>query len=397
MKALVMACSTGGGHISCARAICKEMNRQGWEAVYMDPYTLTSQRLASHVGSAYVDLVQYSARLFGGVYRIGQFYEYLEHKYNLPDPVLEIQKRTAIRLGQWLDEHPTDLIVCSHPYPAFMVSLLKRQGRSLPASILVATDYTCIPFESDSLCDWMVIGAEQLEHAFVHAGVRPSMLAATGIPCDSVYDTPMSKEEACRQVHLDPALRYILMAGGSMGSSTLLQTISQIRSWIHTQENIHLIVSCGRNADLQQQLKALQDPLLHVTGFTDQMRAYEAACSVFLTKPGGLSITEAAAAGVPLLLCDPIPGCETENAAFFEAYGMALYARDASEIPEKLQLLLADTQQARQIRSSMSLAQKTFLPHPSARNFVNFAWQAVHLHARKERHDEEKSIPDLHL
>ena len=51
--------------------------------------------------------------------------------------------------------------------------------------------------------------------------------------------------------------------------------------------------------------------------FTDNVQLYMDACDVLLTKPGGLSSTEAAVKNVPMVHTDPIPGCETKNAQFF--------------------------------------------------------------------------------
>ena len=58
-------------------------------------------------------------------------------------------------------------------------------------------------------------------------------------------------------------------------------------------------------------------------GFTDQMPLYLSACDVVFTKPGGLTSTEAAVIGVPIIHTAPIPGCETINRRFFMRAGMS--------------------------------------------------------------------------
>ncbi|MFR7461994.1 MAG: hypothetical protein ACLUW8_14630 [Subdoligranulum sp.] len=43
------------------------------------------------------------------------------------------------------------------------------------------------------------------------------------------------------------------------------------------------------------------------------------ASDLFLTKPGGLSTSEAMAAELPMVLIDAVAGCETHNLNFFSA------------------------------------------------------------------------------
>lgn len=54
------------------------------------------------------------------------------------------------------------------------------------------------------------------------------------------------------------------------------------------------------------------------------MPAYMRAADLFVTKPGGLSSTEAAVCGVPMVHTAAIPGCETHNARYFSSSGMSL-------------------------------------------------------------------------
>lgn len=58
MEALILSCSTGGGHNTAAQAVFEALMERGHHAVRMDPYTLVSEELANKVGQAYIKLVQ---------------------------------------------------------------------------------------------------------------------------------------------------------------------------------------------------------------------------------------------------------------------------------------------------------------------------------------------------
>ena len=65
------------------------------------------------------------------------------------------------------------------------------------------------------------------------------------------------------------------------------------------------------------------------------------SADLLVSKPGGISITEAACKGVPMLLADLVGGCETRNQAFFAAHGWAELC-DTSVIADSTLSLLAD-------------------------------------------------------
>ena len=63
MDALILSCSTGGGHNAAGAALKGELERRGHHVTMMDPYELVSHRLAVEIGSLYVKMVQHSPLL----------------------------------------------------------------------------------------------------------------------------------------------------------------------------------------------------------------------------------------------------------------------------------------------------------------------------------------------
>ena len=77
-------------------------------------------------------------------------------------------------------------------------------------------------------------------------------------------------------------------------------------------------------------------------GFTDRVADYMAACDVLMSKPGGLSSTEALVSCTALVHTPPIPGCETANAEFFNEHGISFAVDGPEEAAEKAKLLCDD-------------------------------------------------------
>ena len=120
---------------------------------------------------------------------------------------------------------------------------------------------------------------------------------------------------------------YYLVAGGSIGAGKIQQLLDLMREALEEVEQA--VVICGRNKKLEKKLRKRYDGYKNISiiGSTDQMATYMRACDVLYSKPGGLSSTEAAVIGIPLIHLTPIPGCETRNRIFFRKHGMCLAPR----------------------------------------------------------------------
>lgn len=390
MEALMLSCSTGGGHNSASKAMVAELTDRGWHATMMDPYTLQSDEMAKNVGDLYINIVKRYPSLFGVIYNIGKGYEQMERVLPIGSPVLQFQKRTAILLGKYLDEHHPDVIICTHPYPGMMITQLKRMNHPLPPTYMVATDYTCIPFETQARCDYMVIGSERLKNEFLSWGLDPDHILCTGIPVNPVFEKKQDRKALREQYHVAPDQLLITIAAGSMGAAGLLNVLESLEPWLKQGDKVHCIVVCGSNEEFQKKLESQHFPHLSVLGFTDKMDTLLTISDLFITKPGGLSITEAAAVGIPLLLTDPIPGCEDANAAFFSSLGMADYAPYRSSLPEAIEHVLKPEN-----RAAMLAAQRTKLPHHTAAALADFVEQDLKRRASLETVKEEDPITEI--
>ena len=186
---------------------------------------------------------------------------------------------------------------------------------TLPKTIFVATDYTCIPFTEETDCDAYVIPHPDLLPEFQSRGIPREQLYPLGIPVRRAFRQETTREAAREALGLDPEETYLLVSGGSMGAGVLKRAVGELVRQFDGQA--HLIVICGTNRRLYRYLEKKYGNAVTLIQTTDQMALYLWACDLYLTKPGGLSTTEAAVVGLPLVALHPIPGCETKNARFF--------------------------------------------------------------------------------
>lgn len=320
MDALILSCSTGGGHNAAGAAIREELEARGHHVVMMDPYELVGKKTAVTIGNVYIKMVQRSPKSFGVLYFLGSVVRRIPGK----SPIYHVNYAAAKRLREYLKRHHFDVILMPHLYPAELITHLKRSGEALPLCIFVATDYTCIPFTEETDCDYYVIPGEAQRREFIKRGIPEEQLLPFGIPTAPAFDMQIDKRLARKELGLHENGNYILLTGGSIGAGSLKSTIRILLKLFQEREKENqLIVICGNNEKLYRKLSRKYRNRLILIQRTHQMALYMRACDLFISKPGGLSSTEAAVMCVPYIQITPIPGCETRNMRFFSKTGMS--------------------------------------------------------------------------
>ncbi len=338
MEALILSCGTGGGHNMAAEAVAEALSDRGHTAIRLDPYQLVSDSLAETVGNAYIKLVQKSPRLFGAVYGLGNAYRRLPVR----SPVYHINGKMAPHMQRYLQENHFDAIISTHVFPAEILTHMRHNGLDVPKNIFIATDYTCIPFTEESECDFYITPSPKLTAEFCARGIPEEKIRPIGIPVRRAFRSGITKEEARLRLRLSPDKRYVLLSGGSIGVGGLHTAIEALLPYLSQNEKTGLIVLCGNNEPLFSRLSEqfAAHPQIEILRSTEEMGMYLKACDIFISKPGGLSSTESAVAGIPLIHISPIPGCESRNTEFFASNGISIPVRRIEDelLPAVLQL-----------------------------------------------------------
>ncbi|MDD3277546.1 MAG: glycosyltransferase [Lachnospiraceae bacterium] len=369
MKILILSCNTGEGHNAAGRAVKACLERRGHQAELLDMMALRGRGTTKVVGGAYVNLVKYTPRAFGLLYRAGEAIRSDKRK----SPVYLANKLLAKPLWKLLQEQQFDAIVTPHLYPAETLTYMKKKyGLKLPV-IAIATDYTCIPFWEETNCDYYVIPHEDLISEFAGYGIPREKIIPIGIPVHPDFMTQAKQEKARGVCQLPPDKPAYLLMSGSMGFGKIHLFAGQLASQCTRGEQ--LIIICGNNKkrEYAMKLQFFKNPNVHVLGFTRYVAVYMEACDVIFTKPGGLSSTEAAVKGIPIVHTAPIPGCETKNVAFFTKHGMSVAADTVADQIAAGESLMDSTEK----REMMRKAQKIHVNANAGFDIVKLLEQAI--------------------
>ena len=337
MKFLLLSCSTGEGHNSAARAIAAFLAARGMEYELCDPISFQSERARSTVAAAYNNLIRTAPIAFGAIYKIGALYE----RTGLPSPVYAANKKYAGALATYIQEGCFDAVICTHLFGMHALTAAKRtHGLSVPC-FGVLTDYTAIPFYSETDLDGYFAPTEAVaEQLCTKQGIAPEKIHITGIPIDEKF-TFCDRETARARLNIPGKEKVVVLLSGGAGCGSHLHTLGKkISTALDSAHRVYIF--CGKNETLFARLSEEFPAGSRVipVAFTTDVHLYIAAADVVLTKPGGLSGTEVVTCGVPLILTREIPGCETENRKLFVKNGVAVYAKTQKKmVAETMRLL----------------------------------------------------------
>ena len=356
MKVLIMANGTGGGHLAAAYALEEAFEQHGHEATVMDPFSLLGDvrgRLKSGVvNNLYIRSVQFVPHLFGFVYRLGAMYWRLFR--NVPQvksPVYYSNRSVWKPLEALFEKEQYDAVLTTHLYPGEIMAAMRAHGMYVPPTYWVSTDYDCIPYTEEADCDHYIIAHPDLVPEYTDWGIPAERIHPLGIPVRRRFSEEMTREEAKRELGLDPDKHYFLISGGSVGSGKLVEAVTLLSARYLKRDDVEFIAICGKNEQIYRRMKKLFSWKVRMLRHTDKMAEYMKACDAVITKPGGLSTTEAAIIGTALIFISPIPGGpETANIRFFEKYRMGLYAESITmELTGTVEELLSDPARVEQM------------------------------------------------
>lgn len=371
METLILSCSTGGGHNAAGYAVKEELERRGHSVTMLDPYSLVGKQVDKKVGNTYIRMAQKTPRFFGFVYRLGNGYRRLP----VHSPVYCVNQAMCDTMERFLNEHHFDVIIMPHVFPGEILTYMKNKGIAIPKTIFIATDYTCIPFTEEIQCDYYITPSPLLNDEFIRRGIAAEKLVSAGIPVKQEFGMDISCEEAKKRLGLDEAKHYLLLSGGSIGAGKIKNAICILEQYLAKHPDYHLIVICGNNEQLLCDLQKKYEGSRNITllASTEQMALYLKACDAFLSKPGGLSSTEAAVAGIFLIHITPIPGCENKNMEFFGTHGMSIaLGNDFGRLTPTLEQM-----QNPVYREQMKECQKKYVPRSAAADICDLAESIV--------------------
>ncbi len=362
MKALILSITAGNGHNIAARAIKEHLDELGVDTVIKDTYRDFSHGMSTTIDKGYLLSTKYAPKLWGKA-------------YSLAEERLELE--TDARFGTWgkllvykklkkyVTENKFDVIIATHTAPAGFMTILKEGNVTDAKMYGVITDFTVHPFWEETNLDYYVTASKLLQNMMAKKGIYEEKILPFGIPVAKKFEQTIPKEAAREQLGLKNKYT-VFVIGGSMGFGAVKKHIRNLSS---SKEDFQIVVVCGNNKKLKEDLLEMNTRKdLKVFGFVNNIDLIMDASDCILTKPGGLTVSEALAKNLPLILIDPIPGQEDRNRDFLLNAGFAISTSKKFPADEAVYQLFTNKERTEQILNMI----KTSAPKNAGRNLGEF-------------------------
>jgi processive 1,2-diacylglycerol beta-glucosyltransferase len=338
MRILIATATAGGGHLAAAAAI-----EDAWK------------KLRPHDEVEKLDLVKFFSPLHRKIHADG--YEALvEHapeiwgmlfsKTDNPKVVARMSRlrryftpTSTLKLERHLKRTKPDVVICTHYSPIEVLDRLAQdENAHHPFIVSVVTDFEAHALWMGKGVDLYCVAAEGTSARLLARGAEAKNITATGIPISSKFTQPVDAKEVRQRYGLRDDQPVILLLGGGFGWGPISETLAELDK---ISARFQTIVVCGRNAELRREVAA-QDRMhpTHVLGFVSNMNELMAVSDLVITKPGGLTTSEAMASGLPMVVVNPIPGQEAANSDFLLQAGAAIKVNRVEEMSHRVGDLL---------------------------------------------------------
>ena len=371
MNILLFYASYGSGHLSAASAIEQYIKEHypNHKTLKIDCVEYINRSITKISTSAYKNIILKTPLLWGQVYKL------LKN-----DAILDITQFSnrfmAKKIFKLFEDFEPDLVISCHPLGGQITAFLKSHNKTNCKLATVMTDFASHKqwLIGKDYTDYFFVSNIEMKTSLISEGIFPNKIYVSGIPISPNFYKNYDKESIYNSLKiLKNKKNIIFFGGGSLGLSSSTNVQNILTSLLQaTNESYQIIIISGKNQKLYNEFQKTITNTNHTSNtklidFTTQIPELLPITSFVITKPGGLTITECITSNVPVILINPIPGQEKENAQYIVDKKMGIWIKTNKPTPEYFQDILNDDKLIKEIKNN----QKIYSHLNSTQNICN--------------------------
>ena len=365
-RILLISASIGGGHTAAARALEAACIERGLEVKHIDLLNYIPLPLRLVYRQTYFDLVRTAPDFIDWLGKNLDRHP-TESKSRRQKLRARISRLISYYLPRAINEYQPDWIVHTH-FIAPEILSTRGQRLKIPQAVVI-TDFAAHSLWLQPKIARYFVACEEVKVHLEMSGVDSERIAITGIPIDVRFAARESKEGARRTLGLSQSKDFLLFMASGLDEKVLPPLLRQLETLRYP---LKAAVILGRSEELrdiaERELRPeTTDVDVELIGYTKEMPRYMAAADLLVGKPGGLTTSEALAAGLPFAVVSPYPLQEEANTTFLLEHGVGFRVDPLTVFGYKVRGFLQDTERReRMVHTAQSLAKPN-----AARDIIN--------------------------
>ena len=334
---LILSASYGGGHNQVARALTQELQIQapGFKITTIDFCDLIFPLINRISQFSYTQ----SIRHFPVGYAL-----YYQATGNISSD--SFWQRRLNRMGyseliMLVNRLEPRVIISTFPLPAGVLSQMKESGVLNVPVVTVITDMCVHSQWIHPKTDLYLVGSPEVAAGLEKRGVLKEKIAITGIPILPVFKQNFNTEKVKREFGFDPEMKVILFMGGNDGIFGINHFSFLLRD---LPPNVQSVIITGSNQDLYDRLQSnsYQKYRVQTFKYVDNIAGLMKSSDLLVTKAGGVTISEALAAEIPMIIFKPSPGHEENNANYLAKHRAAFIVKGERSLKKVINRMVID-------------------------------------------------------
>lgn len=330
-RVLLLTLSFGTGHLMASEAIAEAVRRRdpSTEVKIVDCIQGGSMGFRAFYVWPYWWMIRYAPGLWARLFRARQG---KRHRRTAPAWVFRWGCRRVLgTIKQWQPD-----VILATEVGACEIAVLARQRRITRAPLLaVATDHESEPVWVQEEIDRYFTPTRVVSEQLVRWGVPAGKIVISGIPVhEKFHGVELPRQIAKKKLGLAIDRPLVLVMGGGMGP---LRMDDVVRNLVSLPGPLAIVALTGLNSKVRARLERMRmklptDKALKIFGWVENVHEFMRAADVLVTKPGGMTLTEAACLGLPLVAVNPIPGPEEIHCRLIEREGLGVVAGTIEQV-----------------------------------------------------------------
>ncbi len=354
MRVLILSVTAGEGHNSTAQAVKDCFTKRGIDCDILDTLKYINKALGKTVDSGYLAATKTLQNPYAQVYKM------LENRKMVRDdlsPARLSNSLVAKKMYKFINAYSPDAIVVTHCFAAMLLDVINTRYTLTMPMYGIVTDFAMHPFwEEATSIDYLVTANELLNVQASKKGFRLEQILPLGIPIRSKFSASHDKKEMRIKHGLDPDRFTVLLMSGSMGFGKIENTV---KSLDNVNADFQLIIVCGRNDHAKTTIESMKHKKkVLCLGFVDYIDELMDCADCFISKPGGLTTSEALAKSLPMIIVNPIPGVEDRNTEFLTNNGVAMRVSSTCPIDEVIYQCFYFPEKLENMKKNISLIKR---------------------------------------